>query len=124
MSGRRAIADRTNTLAPTRRKTVKPAFRAPNRWPYNHQFSPQQRPVTAARRGGDRVHAERRWIVIAWAGAVPLLVLAVCPLSMLLMMRAMGSMGSRTSERETGDRDEVARLRAEVDARRADRVSE
>lgn len=58
------------------------------------------------------------------AGAVPLLVLAVCPLSMLLMMRAMGSMGSRTSERETGDRDEVARLRAEVDARRADRESE
>lgn len=26
------------------------------------------------------------------AGAVPLLVLAVCPLSMLLMIRAMGSM--------------------------------
>ena len=57
------------------------------------------------------------------AGAVPLLVLAVCPLSMLLMMRAMGSMGSRTSERETVDRDEMTRLRAEVDALRAQRES-
>lgn len=54
-------------------------------------------------------------------GAVPLLVLAVCPLSMLLMMRAMGSMGSRTSELESGDRDEMTRLRAEVDALRAER---
>lgn len=57
------------------------------------------------------------------AGAVPLLVLAVCPLSMLLMVRAMGSMGSRTSERETADREEVTRLRAEVDALRAERES-
>ena len=30
----------------------------------------------------------------AAAAAVPLLILAVCPLSMLLMTRAMGSMGS------------------------------
>ncbi len=43
------------------------------------------------------------------AAAVPLLVLALCPLSMLLMMRAMGSMS-----RPTSDPDEVARLRAEI----------
>jgi L-asparagine transporter-like permease len=48
------------------------------------------------------------------AAAGPLLVLAVCPLSMLLMMRAMGSMGRPTQ----AEADEVARLRAEVAALR------
>jgi amino acid transporter len=58
------------------------------------------------------------------AAAVPLLVLAVCPLSMLLMMRAMGSMGRCDSGDAGGakaDPDEVARLRAEVAALRAER---
>lgn len=54
------------------------------------------------------------------AAAVPLLVLAVCPLSMLLMMRAMGSM-DRCDTRDGADADEVARLRAEVAALRAER---
>ena len=56
------------------------------------------------------------------AGAVPLLVLAVCPLSMLLMMRAMGSMGRHSTSDEAGaaHADEVARLRAEVAALRAE----
>lgn len=57
------------------------------------------------------------------AAAVPLLVLAVCPLSMLLMMRAMGSMGSGARQRDTGDGDEVTRLRAEVEALQAERQS-
>ena len=56
----------------------------------------------------------------AAAAAVPLLVLAVCPLSMLLMMRAMGSMGRCNTRDDAGnaDADEVARLRAEVAALR------
>jgi hypothetical protein len=57
------------------------------------------------------------------AAAAPLLILAVCPLSMLLMMRAMGSMGSCKDQRDSGDPDEVARLRAEVEALRAERQS-
>ena len=59
------------------------------------------------------------------AAAVPLLVLAVCPLSMLLMMRAMGSMGQCATRADgasdQADADEVARLRAEVAALRAER---
>lgn len=57
------------------------------------------------------------------AAAVPLLILAVCPFSMLLMMRTMGSMGSCARQRDTGDGDEVTRLRAEVDALHAERQS-
>lgn len=56
------------------------------------------------------------------AAAVPLLVLAVCPLSMLVMMRAMGS--TRRCEPAAGGTDasdELARLRAEVEALRAER---
>lgn len=56
----------------------------------------------------------------AAAAAVPLLILAACPLSMLLMMRAMGSMGSCKTNGAT-NADEVARLRAEVAALRAER---
>ncbi len=59
------------------------------------------------------------------AAAIPLLVLAVCPLSMLLMMRAMGSMGRCSSRDDDGaddaNADAVARLRAEVAALRAER---
>lgn len=55
------------------------------------------------------------------AAAWPLLVLAACPLSMVLMMRAMGPTGrcdadddTRTSAEETAKlRAEVARLRSE-----------
>ena len=57
------------------------------------------------------------------AAAVPLLVLAVCPLSMLLMMRAMGAMGQCDTRDDAGnaDADEAARLRAEVAALRDER---
>ena len=58
------------------------------------------------------------------AGAMPLLVLAACPLSMLLMMRAMGSMGRcMTNDDGQTSADEVAQLRAEVAALRAERQS-
>lgn len=56
--------------------------------------------------------------------AVPLLVLAACPLSMVLMMRAMGSAGScKTKDDGETNPDEVAQLRAEVAALRAERQS-
>ncbi len=60
----------------------------------------------------------------AAVAALPLLVLAACPLSMLLMMRAMGSMGScRTKDDREPNSDEVAQLRDEVAALRAERQS-
>ena len=60
----------------------------------------------------------------AAAAAVPLLVLAACPLSMVLMMRAMGSMGScKTKDGAQTNPDEVAQLRAEVATLRAERQS-
>lgn len=37
------------------------------------------------------------------AGAVPLLVIAACPLSMLVMMWAMGSMGASTTKDNDDD---------------------
>ena len=55
------------------------------------------------------------------AAALPLLIVAACPLSMLLMMRAMGSMGSSQTADGPREADEVARLRAEVAALRAER---
>jgi hypothetical protein len=59
------------------------------------------------------------------AAAVPLLVLALCPLSMLLMTWVMGSMGRRGTREDAGgakgDAAEIARLRAEVAALRAER---
>ena len=55
------------------------------------------------------------------AAALPLLIVAACPLSMLMMMRAMGAMGSSKTTDGTDDADEVARLRAEVAALRAER---
>ncbi len=51
------------------------------------------------------------------AAATPLLVLALCPLAMLVMMRAMGSEWARSGERPSNSTDtsgELARLRAEV----------
>ena len=60
----------------------------------------------------------------AAAAAVPLLILAVCPLYMMLMMRAMGSRGScTTKDDDETNADEVAQLRAEVSALRAERQS-
>lgn len=53
------------------------------------------------------------------AAATPLLVLALCPLSMLLMMRAMGSGSGRSCETPSNSTDtagELAQLRAEVAA--------
>ena len=51
----------------------------------------------------------------AVGAAVPLLVLAACPLSMLLMMRAMSSSGScETRDDARTHPDEVAQLRAEI----------
>lgn len=58
----------------------------------------------------------------AIGAALPLLLVAACPLSMVLMMRTMsGSAASRTNgEAEPPPAsDEVARLRAEVDRLRA-----
>lgn len=49
--------------------------------------------------------------------ATPLLVLALCPLSMLLMMRAMGSGSAKSCEMPSNGTDtseELAQLRAEV----------
>lgn len=50
---------------------------------------------------------------------LPLLVFAICPLSMLVMMRAMSS-GSGSCDTASGDA-QVAELRAEVAALRAER---
>ena len=55
------------------------------------------------------------------AAALPLLIVAACPLSMLLMMRAMRPMGSSKTTDVPDDADEVARLRAEVATLRAER---
>ncbi len=57
------------------------------------------------------------------AAVLPLLIVAACPLSMLLMMRVMGSMGSSKTMDGTDDADQVARLRAEVATLRAERQS-
>ncbi|MBW3556529.1 MAG: DUF2933 domain-containing protein [Actinobacteria bacterium] len=63
----------------------------------------------------------------AATAALPLLVLAACPLSMLLMMRAMGSMGGggckTKNDASDTNSDEVAQLRSEVAALRAERQS-
>lgn len=57
------------------------------------------------------------------ADALPLLIVAACPLSMLLMMRAMGPLGRSKTTDGTDDAAEVARLRAEVATLRAERQS-
>ena len=58
------------------------------------------------------------------AAALALLVVALCPLSMVLMMRAVGSPGRcRTKDDDETNGDEVAQLRAEVSALRAERQS-
>jgi uncharacterized membrane protein len=59
-------------------------------------------------------------------GAVlPILLVAACPLMMLVMMGGMAGMarGKRTDDTTSaaGDADEVARLRAEIDELRANR---
>ena len=56
---------------------------------------------------------------------LPILLVAACPLMMLVMMGGMAGM-ARGKERDatsssTGDADEVARLRAEIDELRARR---
>ncbi|MBW3644593.1 MAG: DUF2933 domain-containing protein [Actinobacteria bacterium] len=58
-----------------------------------------------------------------FAAALPLLILAACPLSMLLMMRMMSggsTKGSTDTEGSSGDVDELAQLRGEVDRLRAE----
>lgn len=74
------------------------------------------------------------WLVVAALGvlifaprlagaALPLLIVAACPLSMVLMMRAMNR-GSATPDSAARVHDleaEVARLRAEVQSRTTDR---
>ncbi len=67
---------------------------------------------------------------VAWA--LPLLVFAACPLSMVFMMRAMSG-GRSCGPKEDGTRtgrnaaaggdEELARLRAEVDQLRAERAA-
>lgn len=67
----------------------------------------------------------------AFYAALPLLILAACPLSMIVMMRGMNGMSGKQcspSSTEDGDAgseteaDEVTRLRAEVDQLRAERA--
>ncbi|MDP9402224.1 MAG: DUF2933 domain-containing protein [Actinomycetota bacterium] len=64
---------------------------------------------------------------LAWA--LPLLVFAACPLSMVFMMRAMSggrscrSEGDSSPERTQGVDDELVRLRAEIDQLRAERAA-
>lgn len=53
------------------------------------------------------------------AAALPLLILAVCPLSMILMMKMMMPGGAGAQSGAGGD--EVAELRAEIDKLRGDR---
>ena len=57
-----------------------------------------------------------------FGAALPLLILAACPLSMLLMMRMMSGSkkGSTDTEQSSGDVDELAQLRGEVDRLRAE----
>lgn len=57
------------------------------------------------------------------AAALPLLVVAACPLSMLVMMRAMGTGRTASCEPDatTKQAEELAALRAEVTALRAER---
>lgn len=54
---------------------------------------------------------------VSFGAALPLLVLAACPLSMLVMMRAMGSTSGRC---DTAGGEEIDALRAEVAALRAE----
>ena len=58
------------------------------------------------------------------AAALPLLVLAACPLSMLLMMRAMDSTANGCSRPESSAGQEIEALRAEVAALRAEQPRE
>lgn len=59
----------------------------------------------------------------AIGAALPLLILAVCPLSMLVMMRAMSG-GKTTSESPDSDRSaEIDELRTEVERLRAQQTS-
>lgn len=62
---------------------------------------------------------------------LPLLVVAICPLSMLLMMRAMSGgtqqcqTGAKTAERDAGDSEaEIVRLQAEIDRLRAEHAAQ
>lgn len=60
----------------------------------------------------------------AFAAALPLLIFAICPLSMLLMMKAMNQMGGQSQEPAQGavpapsEVDPVTAAAADVDARR------
>ena len=66
------------------------------------------------------------------AAVLPLLIFAICPLSMLLMMRAMSGGGRGQSSDEHGVENaapagspaELARLRAEVDELRSERAGQ
>lgn len=58
------------------------------------------------------------------AAALALLIVTLCPLSMVLMMRAVGSPRTcKTKDDDKTNGDEVAPLRAEVSALRAERQS-
>jgi len=63
----------------------------------------------------------------AFSRILPLLVVAVCPLSMLLMMRRGSGASCQTGKTGTGDTvhvdAEIARLRAEVERLRAERLA-
>lgn len=57
-----------------------------------------------------------------FGAALPLLIFAACPLSMLLMMRMMSGSGnsSCSTKPSSPDADELAQLRGEVDRLRAE----
>lgn len=76
--------------------------------------------------GGAAVGAGLLWWLApgAFAAALPLLIFAVCPLSMLLMMKAMNQMGGQSQEPAQhavpapSEVDPVTAAAADVDARR------
>ncbi len=59
----------------------------------------------------------------AIGAALPLLILAICPLSMIVMMRVMSGGKSKSDAPDQSESSEVAELRAEVERLRVEQGS-